>query len=55
MIHAYRLVIRSDPDTNSKLGFGCSVSHMKGRPRDGPWAYLVVLVAGKGTEEDLGT
>jgi len=32
------LVIRPDPNTNSKLGFGCSVSHTgtrKGRPKGG--------------------
>ena len=34
IIHAYALVIRSDPSTNSKLGFGCSVSH-SGKGRQG--------------------
>jgi hypothetical protein len=35
-IHAYTLVTRSDPKTDSGLGFGCSVSHIrKGRPRGG--------------------
>jgi len=36
IIHAYTLVSRSDPNTNSKLGFGCSVAHIrKGRPESG--------------------
>jgi hypothetical protein len=31
-IHAYTLVTGSDPNTNGKVGFGCSVSHSrKGR------------------------
>jgi hypothetical protein len=46
---------RSDPDTNSfKLGFGCSVSHSRTR-RERGWAHLVVLVAGEGPEEYLGS
>jgi hypothetical protein len=37
VIHAYTLVTRSDPDRNTKLGFGwCTVSrNRKGRPRGG--------------------
>jgi len=45
-IHAYTLVIRSDPNTNSNLGFGCTVSHN----RKGRRAYLMVLVAGEEVE-----
>jgi hypothetical protein len=45
-------VIRSDPNTNSKLGFGCSVSH-SGR---GKWRpYLVVNVVGEGLEHTAAT
>ena len=34
IIHEYKLVIRSDPNTDSKLGSECSVLHSrKGRPK----------------------
>jgi hypothetical protein len=50
-IDAYKPVIRSDPSTNSKIRFGCMVSHN----RQGRRAYLVVLVAGEGAKQNLGT
>jgi hypothetical protein len=53
IIYAYALVIIPDPNTNSELGFGCSVWHRR-KGRRG-WEYLVVLVAGEGSQEDLGT
>jgi hypothetical protein len=45
----YTLVIISD----SRTGFGCTVSHSREGKTKG-CAYLVVLVAGEGIEEDLG-
>ena len=44
----YTLVIVSDPSA----GFGCTVSHSREGKTEG-CAYLVMLVAGEGTEEDL--
>jgi hypothetical protein len=44
----YTLLIISDPST----GFGCTVSHSREGKTPG-CAYLAVLVAGEGTEEDL--